>query len=196
LDHLLGRILYGESRDDDLTFTSKERNTLIIVNDRMYRHKVLRVNYTTYDMRRAQDTLNPRTQANVMVLSKEDPSENGKPFHPYWYARIIDIFHLYVVHIGPLSTSRQPQKMEVLFVRWYGSDSDVGGWKNRRLHRIGFVDNQDDTAFGFLDPSQVVRGVHLIPAFAHGRTKDLLSPSITRPKFDHDEDWLCYYVGM
>ncbi|KAE9387587.1 hypothetical protein BT96DRAFT_837432 [Gymnopus androsaceus JB14] len=49
----------------------------------MYKHKVLRVNYTTYDMRRAQDS-NPiqRTHPHVMVLSDDDD-------HPYCYACIL-----------------------------------------------------------------------------------------------------------
>jgi len=45
-------------------------------------------------MRREQDSLNPRTHANIMVLSPEDdPSA-----HPYWYARIIGIYHTLVRH--------------------------------------------------------------------------------------------------
>lgn len=29
----------------------------------------MRVNYTTYDMRRGQDSVNPRTQADIMILA-------------------------------------------------------------------------------------------------------------------------------
>lgn len=67
---------------------------------------MLRVNYTTYDMRRAQDSLNPRVpgHADIMVLSPENEDENNDP-HPYWYARIIGIFHAHVRHIGPDSKS-------------------------------------------------------------------------------------------
>jgi hypothetical protein len=32
-----------------------------ILDNRIYFHKVFRVKYTTYDMRRAQDSINPRT---------------------------------------------------------------------------------------------------------------------------------------
>ena len=54
----------------------------------------MRVNYTTYDMRRDQDSLNPRTQADVMLLAHEDLTARNS--HPYWYARIIGLFHVYV----------------------------------------------------------------------------------------------------
>ena len=52
-------------------------------------------------------------------------------------------------------------------------------------------------AFGFLDPQEVIRGVHLIPTFYHGQTTTLLPPSITaRVPSEKDEDWYYYYVNM
>jgi hypothetical protein len=87
--------------------------------------------------------------------------------------------------------------MDFLWVCWYGCDmSAPGGFKTRRLHRIGFLPSDDINAFGFLDPEEVLRGVHLIPGFAHGRTAHLLGPSIARLQDENDEDWLYYYIGM
>ena len=58
--------------------------------------------------------------------------------------------------------------MEFLWVQWYGWDLDhAGGWKVKHLHHIGFVDGDDSATFGFLDPGEVIHGIHLIPAFAH-----------------------------
>jgi hypothetical protein len=162
-----------------------------MVNNRIYRHKVLRVNYTTYNVRRAQDSLNPRTHGDIMVLSRDDDG------HPYWYARIIGIFHTMVVHMGPKSMSREPKKMEFLFVRWFGLDTENlerGGWKSKKLYQIGFVEG--DAAFGFVDPSDVIRGIHLIPRFSQGRTKDLLGHSIARSVLEKGEDWVRYYINM
>ena len=68
--------------------------------------------------------------------------------------------------------------MEFLFVQWFGRDlTPRPGWKAKRLHRIGFVPGTNETAFGFLDPAQVVWAVHLIPAFAWGHIKTLLPSS-------------------
>ncbi|TFY50777.1 hypothetical protein EVJ58_g10894, partial [Rhodofomes roseus] len=65
-DHLLGRLLNLEyNGDEDHGFGPAERRRLAIAKDRMYLHKVLRVNYTTYDMRRGQDSINPRTHPNI-----------------------------------------------------------------------------------------------------------------------------------
>ena len=117
--------------------------------------------------------------------------------HPYWYARVVGIFHAMVLQIGPKSKSREPKKMEFLFVRWFGIDdldNEVGGWKTKKLHQIGFL--KGDEAFGFVDPADVIRGVHLIPHFSLGKTKELLGPSFTRSDLETDEDWIRYYVNM
>jgi hypothetical protein len=183
-----------------LDFTASERRSVVIDNNIIYRHKVLRVNYTTYDMRRAQDSLNPRVpgHSDIMVLSPENEEENNDP-HPYWYARIIGIFHANVRHIGPHSKSREPVQMDFLFVRWFGRDSDPQpGWKSRCLICLGFVPGNDGSAFGFLDPNQVIRAIHLIPAFHWGRvtTKYLPRSPIARGIDDPDHDWQLYYIGM
>ena len=36
-----------------------------------------------------------------------------------------------------------------------------GGWKAKKLHQIGFIEGNE--AFGFIDPADVIRAVHLIP---------------------------------
>jgi len=116
--------------------------------------------------------MNPRTHADVMVLSHEDVEDDP---HPYWYARIIGVFHAQVRHIGPRSKSTNPCRMDFLWVRWFGRDLGYkAGYTMKRLYRLGFIDSDDSGAFGFLDPDQIIRGVHLIPAFAHGRTSSLL----------------------
>jgi hypothetical protein len=147
-------------------------------------------------MRRNQDSVNPQRRADVMLLSHEDDTSNP---HPYWYARVIGIFHIFIQMRDP--TTRQfsaPKRFDVLHVRWFGrnlSAEALGGWKAKRLHRIGFLPSNGPDAFGFLDPELVIRGVHLIPRFAGGRTSDLLGPSIIRNKNEGGEDWVNYYVN-
>jgi hypothetical protein len=144
-------------------------------------------------MRRAQDSLNPRTHANVMVLSQDDTDA-----HPYWYARIVGIFHVMAHYSDPyIAGSVDPTPMDFLFVRWYGREpSHNSGWRAKHLPQVGYVDAFDDLAFGFLDPSQIIRASHLIPAYHFGRTDELLAPSIARTKNEQDEDWRYYYVNM
>lgn len=199
-NHLLARILGDFQDDDDLNYSPKERASIVFSDGFLYSHKVLRINYTTYDLRREQDSLNPRTHADIMVLSQEDNDGTDPNWHPYWYGRIIGAFHVKVYFSG--LESRKDivvglRQVNFLHVRWYGRDpSHRPGWKTKHLPRIGFIESNDPGAFSFLDPEYVVRGVHIMPAFAHGRTKEFLGPSIARHPSENDEDWKYFYVGM
>jgi len=85
--------------------------------------------------------------------------------------------------------------MEFLFVWWFGLDNDkIGGWKTKKLHQIGFV--QGNAAFGFVNPSDIIHAIHLIPQFSEGHTKDILGPSFARSVLEKDEDWVWYCVNM
>jgi hypothetical protein len=117
-DHLLSRLRGLEYDGDKREFTSAERSTVILMHEKIFRHKVLHVNYTTYDLRRDQDSLNPQTNADIMLLAHEDAGDG----HPYWYARIIGVFHALVIHTGEHSKSHEPQQMDFLWVRWFGRD--------------------------------------------------------------------------
>ena len=66
----------------------------------------------------------------------------------------------------------------------------------KRLPRVGFIDGDEPSAFGFIDPASVVRAVHLIPAFDLGRTNAIMGPSMARKESEEDHDWFRYYVGM
>ncbi|KAF9032603.1 hypothetical protein BJ165DRAFT_1604790 [Panaeolus papilionaceus] len=156
-DHIFGRLLNQQYDGDDNPFSSAEHA------------QTMRINYTTYDMRREraahqreQDTINPRTNPNIMVLSPDG------------------IYHVLVVH---QDLQPQPKLMHFLWIRWYGLEPSRHykfGWKARRLPRVGFVDDSDDDpmaspTFGFIDPANVIRAVHLIPAFHHEHTKGVTS---------------------
>ena len=118
--------------------------------------------------------------------------------HPYWYGPILAIFHANVCHIRADSHSCQSQKIEFLFIRWFGRDTTpTPGWKRKRLPRLAFVPGNDKQAFGFIDPSQVVRSVHLIPAMKWGKVAKLLPRSvIVRGLSDPEHDWQLYYISM
>lgn len=192
-DHILDR-LHGvnsnskSAADDRIEYTDKERRGVSLAGGRLYMHASLHINYTSYDVHHLQDVVNctdlDREQCNIMVYADED----GPDSHPFWYARVLRIFHANIIH----NDYQNGQHMEFLWVRWFGRDMTYSaGWTVQRLDRIGFVDGQTD-CFGFLDPSLAVRACHLIPAFQYGRTQALLGPS----KYCHrDGDWRYYYVN-
>jgi hypothetical protein len=153
----------------------------------------MRIHYTTYDLKREYDTINPRTHGDVMVLSGET-----SPSHPYWYARVLGIYTMEVLLQGRGGGQPVKHYVEVLWVRWLAV---LQGWKSgmkyARLPKVAFVEESDPDAFGFLDPGQVIRGAHLIPAFASNRGVSSLrqGKSFARPGGELD-DWEEHYVGM
>ncbi|KAG2149214.1 hypothetical protein DEU56DRAFT_729383 [Suillus clintonianus] len=124
-----------------------------------------------------------------MVLAHKDD-------HPYWYAQILGVFHVNVIYTG--KDTRWTKQMDFLWVRWFGRDPNNyrSGWNVKCLHRLGFIPADEPGSFGFLDPRQIVRGIHLIPTFAYSRTDKLLPPSISHPLHEKNEDWKFYYVNM
>lgn len=188
---------YQDDRDED-EITNDEADSIHILDDHIYPHQRLRVNYTTYDLRRAQDTISPKSHSDIMILSPEWGGESGD-FHPYWYARVIGIYHARVYFRGHQSYQHiRPGQhiMKFLFVRWFGIDkTHKYGWTSKHLPMIGFSD-ADSEPFGFVNPRHVLRASHIIPAFNFERTRDLLPKSMCRQPSENDEDYLCYYVNV
>ena len=145
-----------------------------------------------------EETAKPNSHADIIVLAHEDSSE-AVPAFPYWHARIVGIYHVMVRQRIPGGTmNTDVQRMDVLFVRWFGLDS-LSGWRAQRMHSVGFLPDNDalGPAFGFLDPSEVIRMVHMIPDFVSGRTQDILSgPSMAIKTPDEEGEYKQYYVGM
>ena len=159
----------------------------------------MRINYTTYDVRHDGDVINPRVSSDIMVNSPE----TGPEAQPYWYARVIGIFHAYVLTTHPDVPvgGRMLRSMDFLWVCWFGMEPGPyrHGFCHARLPKIGFVESSDNYAFTFLDPTQVVRGAHIIPAFSDKRTSALLpvTRSVARVlNPDDEDDWVNFYVNM
>ncbi|KAH9835781.1 uncharacterized protein C8Q71DRAFT_709596 [Rhodofomes roseus] len=180
-DHLLARMLGRPFETDEQQFTPADHRRIRIEKDRI------------------RDSINPRTHPNIMLLAHEDDNDGRQEKHPYWYARVLSVFHVHVRLLHVDNTRPDVvRKLDVLWVRWYGLDPDApGGFKHRRLPRLGFVPYDDRDAFGFIDPAVVLRASHIIPAFSYGKVGDLLPPSRCARRADEkDFDYMYYYVGM
>ncbi|OJT06904.1 hypothetical protein TRAPUB_2244, partial [Trametes pubescens] len=194
-EHLLSRLLDPDpnsGRNNIPQYTDQQLDGIEIENDRIYRHKMLRINYTTYDMRRDQDVVNPRTHSDIMMFSPDSDA------HPFLYARVIDIFDANVRYTGPGATrsTRRFHRMNFLWVRWLSLDEDKG-FQGRRLPRLRFLDSTDSSSnpFGFVDPDEILRAAFIVPAFDFGTTRDLLGPSeLARRASDKGEDYNYYYA--
>ena len=197
-DHLLGR-LTGREFDADMhdEFTDLDRNSIRFLEGKFYSVQTCRIYYTSYDLQRQCDTINPCSHPDIMVRSPI--TEAGA--EPYWYARVIGIYHAKVWAEHPaIPGGKIIKHMNFFWVRWFGEKLNYhSGFRRALLPKIGFVDSTDEYAFSFVDPASVIRGCHLIPAFNAGRsTVSLPQPrSVARLLNPADEDdWLNFYVNM
>lgn len=198
MNHLFARMNNINDDDDDLDLTPKDRGNVYIKDSRLYEHKRMTLNFTTYDMRRRRETINAaKSTSDVMLLSR-DTDESTKLLSPFWYARVIGMFHV-MASLRSRSSSTL-ERIEFLWIRWFGrAIEDPFGDEECRLERVRFVSKEDNSPqFGFVNPASVVRAAHLIPAFRYGRTEALLPPSglarVKHPK-DIKSDWESYYVN-
>ncbi|KAJ3515164.1 hypothetical protein NMY22_g14524 [Coprinellus aureogranulatus] len=201
-DHLLGRKM-GRTFDGDNhdEFTDEDRNSFRIYGDKIYQVGSSRFHFTTYDNRRDFDVVTPTSRPDVIVASQEANRRRV----PFWHARVMGVYHVKVstTHSKVPLRDRGIERMPFLFVRWMGAEPGYRfGFGNATLPKVGFVEHSDDFdnfAFGFLDPSQVIRGCHLIPDFESGRTSKLLPYpcEIARQMDDNpNDDWANYYVNI
>jgi hypothetical protein len=169
-------------------------NLIFFKNDLVYKHNVLRINYTTYDVRRAQDSINPHTEhRDIMLLA------NGSQ-HQYRYARVLGIYHTNVIYTGRGrggKVDHHSQRMEFLWVRWFetvGDKTVQQGWQEGMLDELKFHRITSEDAFGFVDPGDILRGCHLIPRFLLGKSRG----EEARPRSicaQEHKDWRSYYAN-
>jgi hypothetical protein len=171
---------------------------VLLKNNRIYQHRMMYVNYTTYDVRRGDDVINPsNSRCNIMGLNAdtlvESDSRTGPSRHPYWYARVLGIFHANVIYIGQNNRDYLLRRLEFLWVRWY-KVIKVGSWKPQQLDQVSFPSLSDDHAFGFVDPADILRGCHLIPNFEMGKVFSEGDSGYSDCAQDL-HDWKSYYVN-
>ena len=146
-------------------------------------------------MRRGRDTVNCGTpHHNVMLLSSATSDDESSSNSRYLYARVLGAYHANVIYTGRGMLDYKPRRIDFLWVRWYqvrraGTDS----WTNSELPMVTFPPLQSDSAFGFVDPSNVLRACHIIPAFALRQVHEDGIGLSSRAR-DRD-DYNAYYVG-
>ncbi|KAG9079443.1 hypothetical protein FS749_008528 [Ceratobasidium sp. UAMH 11750] len=192
--HLLARI----TGDPDFPDLGK----LSFLNDRMYAHTTLRINYTSYDVRRQHDVINTHSACRFILLPN-DTTKNSSD-HPFLYAKVLGIYHAKVRFCD-----RPPKRMDFVWVRWLEYDEEEpGGWEAGRLDRVRYGQYRNDAelleAFDFIDPRHIVRACHLIPDFDAGYVRDSVSLTCDTKEGDWeyhtvnrfvDRDMLMRYLG-
>ncbi|KAI0029051.1 hypothetical protein K488DRAFT_57250 [Vararia minispora EC-137] len=183
--HILQRYCEGHSDNPDI-------HSIDIRADTIYQHKTTTINYTTYDIRRESDLIHVKTPMNSHCDVMMHSERNAPGEHPFRYARVHGIYHANVFLPG----KAQAQRIDFLFVRWFAIDRTwKGGPLTKRLDRISYVNEESGSAFGFLDPGEIVRACHLLPVFATGKSWNFLSMKSSLQDFTDGSDWKHYYVS-
>jgi len=154
------------------------------------------VNYTTYDVRHEEDILHTSTcQHNIMVLAHRtgNSTESSSLTHPFclW----LSAGHLSCQRslCGPWCNRLPTNSPWISLVQWYNRITDYCGWKAHKLDHWKFCTIQDADAFTFVDPSDVLRGCHIIPRFregwahSNGRGESICAKDA--------QDWKEYYIN-
>lgn len=178
--------------DEDALLRLSRLNHVVFNANKIYRHRLLRINYTTYDLQCDYDSINPRAdKRDIMLLSNSDDDD-----HPFCYARVLGIFHTNVIYTGPGSKDYRSRRVEFLWVRWFEiveCRSAPLGWEEYTLDRVKFLPMADKEAFGFVNPADVLRACHIIPSFTDGRLHPERA-AMSRCAGDSD-DWKYYYIN-
>ncbi|KAF7985138.1 hypothetical protein HWV62_7692 [Athelia sp. TMB] len=166
-EHLLLRFIGVNEGELDIGDSPR----ILLKRDRIYEHAFCRINYTTYDVRREQESINAdSSHCNIMVLSSEAGSDSSQERMSYRYGKVLGVYHANVIFLGKGMVDYTPVRMEFLWVRWYelvaGNHS---AWDARKLDRLQFPPLAHDSSFGFVNPDDVLRGCHVIPAFSQGK---------------------------
>jgi hypothetical protein len=88
---------------------------------------------------------------------------------------VIGAYHANVIYTGPGMVDYHARRLDFLWVRWYEVvDPASSGWSRSRLDVVKFPPMREDDSFGFIDPKDVLRACHILPAFrlAIGKDKD------------------------
>jgi hypothetical protein len=160
---------------------------------RIYSHKLMRLKYTTYDVRRREDVVHVDSDVcNVMI-----PNENwapGKNQPPYRYARVLGIYHADVSYAGVVAPGGvrylSLAQAEFLWVRWYTTHPSDD---SSSMPRVSFPPITDPGATAFIEPDTVLRACHVIPRFHLGKVNEEGSGLSVMGR--DGSDWKEYYVN-
>ncbi|TFK16819.1 hypothetical protein FA15DRAFT_606329 [Coprinopsis marcescibilis] len=196
--HLLPRVcslLEGEhyQEADIRQCLSYNWTSVVLSNNRIFSHKLMKISYTAYDVRLDEDILHVDTpRSNVMMLNASF-NRNNNDSHPFVYAKVLGIFHADVSFLGFLANGHRDlssRRLEFLWVHWYQL---VEQNCELSLDRVSLLPTSSPSAFGFIDPASVVRCVHIIPQFSQKRIRP--DGQATSAWANDAEAWKFYFIN-
>ncbi|KAJ2933285.1 hypothetical protein H1R20_g3796, partial [Candolleomyces eurysporus] len=203
-EHLLPRLelaLFDRARAtrDEESGPLKQQKSLdsshIVFKDyRIFSHKILRVKYTTYDVRRDEDVIHVDSDVCNIMIHNPAHHDNSDA-HPYLYGRVLGIFHAHVSYGGEFAVGAwdlHPFRLEFLWIRWYNFQNPEPGFTSP-LDRLSFPPVTSPNSTSFINPDTVLRAAHLIPRFHLGRVHE--GGNGLSEMAGDGLDWREYYVN-
>ncbi|TEB22930.1 hypothetical protein FA13DRAFT_1590392, partial [Coprinellus micaceus] len=193
--HIFPRIVGRLGYRDTKQFSEDDWLNVTFIDHRLYAHQLLYVNYTTYDVRRSQDIIHINTShCNILLLDEEfskDPLCCS--IHPYGYAKALGVYHANVSYIGVLPDGTQDLTSHRIDFVWVHNYDFLEADTDFTLDRVSFQPLSSDDALGFVDPADILRGVHLIPQFSLKQ----LEPKPHKSKCFPSQEilWNAYYIN-
>ncbi|KAJ3515408.1 hypothetical protein NMY22_g14461 [Coprinellus aureogranulatus] len=188
-----------------VTFTDDDLKNIHFHSDRIYRHAIFKIRYTTYDCRYDHDTFNPSTsRRDFMCLRADSDTPPSTPNHggaaadkPYSYGRLLGVFHTNVVYSGPGALDFGKRRLDFLWVRWFVQEPRTNDWSVKRQDLLTLAPVASPGSCDFLDPANILRGAHIIPRFSSGpRYGEADTQRRILSKCAHEKsDWKMYYVN-
>ncbi|KAJ3547908.1 hypothetical protein NMY22_g1480 [Coprinellus aureogranulatus] len=176
-----------------------DANSIQFHSETIYRHSVFQIQYTTYDCRQDCDTLNPSTSRRdfMCIASKDAQADKGSSNiegTQYVYGRLLGIFHVNVLYMGPGALDYRRRRFDFLWVRWF--EAITASEKAKQLNRVKLIPLVKPHSWGFIDPSHVLRAVHLLPRFTVQAPDTDKTPGRSYSRCAREQrDWEEYYVN-
>lgn len=167
--------------------------TFVVISDhRLFNHQLLRLYYTTYDVRREEDVVHVDTpQCNVMLLNSAYAASTWETEHPYMYGKVNGVFHANVSFVGTLpdgTRNYSKHRLDFAWIHWYKREPASS---ELELDTISLQPLEMPSALGFVDPADILRAAHIVPRFSKGKTGERLRSRVVK----NLEFWNEYYVN-
>ena len=108
---------------------------------------------------------------------------------------MLRIFYINVRCLGCI----EPEHMDFLWVHWFGCNLDYEwGIATCQLHCIRLTDNEDFTSYRFLNPSDILQAVYLIPAFKFSPNQTIQDANVSDSSGNLDDAYIqeFHYILM
>ncbi|KAJ3524523.1 hypothetical protein NMY22_g10961 [Coprinellus aureogranulatus] len=167
------------------SLTTQDLRDIHFHSDRIYRHSLFKIRYSSYDCRADHDTFNASTSRRdfMCLLDPTEPrvgSSSGDDRDLYRYGRILGVFHANVIYTGPGALDTARRRIDFLWVRWFVPKGRSYPWSARRHDVVSLARAGSLGACDFLDPTVILRAAHIVPRFASGPIHDEKSENVGR----------------